>query len=320
MRILIAGGTSFVGRAIAWSALRQGHEVTVINRGITPNDLPESVERLVGDRHGDLSSLAKRSFDATVDTVAYRPSDVVALADALHGRGGHHLQISSISAYSDPPLPDLVESSAELWPDTDLDLEGPITGETYGPLKAACERAAGELFGEPLTIVRPTFVIGAFDATLRFPYWVERVRRGGDVAVPGPRTNFMQYVDARDLADFSVGLLVNAVTGAFHAAGPTPADYFVAMVEQIAQHVAPAGTTIHEVEAQRVISAGLESKFPLWSGEKSENAMAVDNSLAIENGLTLRELNDSVDEVAAWWADRPWPSRWLTSDEEAQLL
>jgi hypothetical protein len=92
------------------------------------------------------------------------------------------------------------------------------------------------------------------------------------------------------------------------------------MVERIAQHVAPAGTTIHEVDARRVISAGLETKFPLWSGEQGENEMAVDNSLAVENGLTLRELNDSVDEVAAWWADRPWPSRWLTSDEEAQLL
>jgi 2'-hydroxyisoflavone reductase len=320
VRILIAGGTSFVGRAIAWSALRQGHEVTVINRGVTPNDLPDSVERLVGDRQGDLSALAQRTFDATVDTVAYRPSDVVALAKALDGRGGHHLQISSVSAYSDPPSPGLVEAAAELWPGTDLDLDGPITNESYGPLKAACERSAVELFGEPLTIVRPTFVIGAFDATLRFPYWVERVRRGGAVVVPGPRSNFMQYVDARDLADFSVGLLANGVTGAFHAAGPTPADHFVAMVERIAKHIAPEGTTIHEVDAQRVLSANLETKFPLWSGEQSENAMAVDNSLAVENGLRLRDLSDSVDEVVSWWADRSWPHHWLTNEEEAQLL
>jgi len=320
MRLLIAGGTSFVGRAIAWSALRQGHEVSVINRGVTPHDLPDSVERLVGDRHGDLSALEGRTFDATVDSVAYRPSDVRALADALGGRGGHHLQISSISAYRDSVAPGLVESQSELWPvDPDLDLEGPITGESYGPLKAACERAAEEFFGGALTIVRPTYVIGAFDATLRFPYWVERVRRGGEVVVPGPRSNFMQYIDARDLGDFSVGLLNNATKGAFHAAGPTPADHFVDMVERIARHVAPPGTSIHEVAAQRVIDEGLEDKFPLWSGEHSENLMDVNNALAVANGLTLRDVEESVDDVVAWWADRAWPAHWLTSDEENRL-
>ena len=320
MRLLIAGGTSFVGRAIAWSALHHGHEVTVINRGVTPHDLPDNVEHLIGDRHGDLSALSGRSFDATVDTVAYRPSDVRALADALDGRGGQHLQISSISAYRDADEAGLGESSLELWPEDDeLDVEGPITATSYGPLKAASERAAHAYFGEPLTIVRPTFVIGAFDATLRFPYWVERARRGGDVVVPGPTTNVMQYIDARDLADFSVGLLANAVTGAFHVAGPTPPDHFVDMVQRIVTHVAPAGSTVRVVDAQRVTEEGLEDKFPLWSGATSENLMAVDNAFATANGLTLRDLEDSVDDVVAWWADRPWPAHWLTSDDEARL-
>ena len=187
MRILIVGGTSFVGRAVAWSALNAGHDVTVINRGQTPSDLPESVTRLVGDRHGDMSALADVSFDVTVDAIAFRPADVDVLATALEDRGGHHIQISSVSAYEDPPSEGATEESATLWNDESLARDAEVTGETYGPLKAACERAAEEHFGEQLTIVRPTFVIGSHDATLRFPYWVERLRIGGNVAVPGPR-------------------------------------------------------------------------------------------------------------------------------------
>jgi len=137
MKILIVGGTSFVGRAIADSASRQGHEVTVINRGVTPNDLPDEVERLVGDRATDLSALHGRRFDATVDPTAYRPSDVARLADAIGDRGGFHLQISSVSAYRDPDTFGATEETAELWDEKGLDLESPITGTTYAPMKAA---------------------------------------------------------------------------------------------------------------------------------------------------------------------------------------
>ncbi len=202
MRILIVGGTSFVGRGVAWAALNAGHDVTVINRGQTPSDLPESVTRLVGDRQGDLSALDGLSFDVTVDAIAYRPVDVDALASVLGTRGGHHIQISSVSAYEDPPSEGATEETLTIVNDTDLAPDAEVTGETYGPLKAACERSAEEHFGEQLTIVRPTFVIGSHDATMRFPYWVERLRRGGNVAVPGPRDNALQYIDARDLGEF----------------------------------------------------------------------------------------------------------------------
>ncbi len=320
MRILIAGGTSFVGRAIAWSAWRQGHDVTVINRGVTPNDLPADIERLVGDRQGDLSALGGRLFDVTVDTVAYRPRDVELLAAALGERGGHHIQISSVSAYSDPPFPGATEATAALSPEREFDDNEPITGESYGPLKAACERSARKYFATALTVVRPTFVIGSHDATLRFPYWVERVRRGGEIAVPGPRTNALQYIDARDLADFVVRLARDSVLGAFHVAGPYPADTFVDMVQRLAQHLAPQGSTVREVDPDRVLQAGLEAKFPLWSGPESENALCVDNASALSQGLTLRPLSQSADDVVDWWGEREWPTHWLTSAQEAQLL
>lgn len=320
MNILIAGGTSFVGRAIAWSAWRAGHRVSVINRGQTPHDLPDGIERLIGDRQRDLSALTARTFDATIDTLAYRPSDVEKLAEALGARGGHHLQISSVSAYADPPAPGLIEDDAVLRTLGDIDPEGPINNESYGPLKAACELRASELFGESLSIVRPTFVIGAHDATLRFPYWVERARRGGAIAVPGPGTNAMQWIDARDLAQFVVGLVERSVLGAFHVAGPSPSSQYLTMVQLVVDQLAPPDTTVHEVAPERIREAHLSEKFPLWTGPQSENILAVDNARALHHGLTLRPLSQSVDEVVAWWADRPSPDHWLSASDEAQVL
>jgi 2'-hydroxyisoflavone reductase len=320
VRLLIVGGTSFVGRAISWSAWHQGHDVTVLNRGVTPNDLPEKIERLVGDRQRDLSSLADRTFDATIDAIAYRPSDVERLANALEDRGGHYIQISSISAYEDPRFEGATEARLSLLGDDKADPDAPITDETYGPLKAASERAGLRYFGAGATMVRPTYVIGSFDATLRFPYWVERVRRGGVVAVPGPRDNNMQYVDARDLANFVVRVAEEHLQGAFHVAGPQPGDHFFTMVEQIASHVAPEGTTLREVNPDDIIELKLEDKFPLSSGATSEKVLALDSSLAQTKGLDFRPLTDSVDDVSSWWGERAWPASWLTSGDEARLL
>jgi len=320
MKLLIVGGTAFVGRAIAWSAWHHGHEITVLNRGVTSSDLPESIERLVGDRHGDLSALDGLSFDATIDVIAYRPSDVERLATALDGRGGHYIQISSISAYDEPPEPGATEATLTLMRDPD-DLEAPVDGVTYGPLKAASERAGTTYFGEGATMVRPTYVIGSLDTTLRFPYWVERARRGGEIAVPGPTDALLQYIDARDLANFVVRVAEETLPGPYHVAGPMPPVGFVATVEAIARHVAPAGTTVTVVSPDDVRNANAVDKFPLWSlGEGANYISALDSSLAISEGLDLRPLEDSVDDVLDWWGDRTWPEHWLTSDEEAQLL
>jgi 2'-hydroxyisoflavone reductase len=314
VKVLVIGGTSFVGRAISWSAWHHGHEVAVFNRGVTENDLPEAIERLKGDRQGDLSSLEGRSFDATIDVNAYRPSDVEHLAGALGERGGHYVQISSISAYDDPGFDDATEATASLSPEVDPD--APITNATYGPLKAACERVGTAFFGDDATMVRPTYVIGAFDATLRFPYWVERLRRGGTVAIPSPSDIAIQVIDARDLANFVVRVVEDKLTGAFHTAGPTPPYHFRDLIEQVATHVAPPGTTVCEVSVGRAERLG--SKFPLWG--TYEHVLALDSSLALSKGLDLRPLEDSVDDVVEWWGDRAWPEQWLSLDEETRLL
>ncbi len=317
MKVLIVGGTSFVGRAISWSAWHHGHEIAVLNRGITPNDLPESVERLRGDRQGDLSALADRTFDVTIDVTAYRPGDVERLALALGGRGGHYVQISSISAYEDPAREGATEETASLWPAGSVDPEGPITAETYGPLKAASERAGLMFFGQDATMIRPTYVVGSFDSTLRFPYWVERLRRGGEVAVPSPSDIALQYVDARDLANFVVRVADDALRGAFHVAGPPPPTSFRDVIEAVAAHVAPVGTTLHQVTVGRAQRLG--GKFPLWS-PTSENVLALDSALALSQGLDLRPLESTVDDVLEWWGDRAWPEQWLTPEEESRLL
>lgn len=320
MRILIVGGTSFVGRAIAWSAWHHGHEVSVLNRGVTPHDLPEAIERLVGDRHGDLSVLAGRTFDATIDAIAYRGADVDALADALGARGGHYVQISSVSAYRSPEGPGGTEATLALWDDDGLDPDAAVSATTYGPLKAAAERAGLRRFGAGSAFVRPTYVIGAHDATLRFPYWVARARAGGTIAAPGPRDSYLQYVDARDLANFVVRVADDGLAGGYHVAGPSGGDRFIAVIERVVAHVAPPDAAVVEVDARRVLAEGLGDRFPLWSGPESENVLALDATLALSHGLSLRPLEDSVDDVVAWWDDRPWPAQWLGRDEESRLL
>jgi 2'-hydroxyisoflavone reductase len=320
MKLLVVGGTSFVGRAIAWSAWHHGHQVTVFNRGVTPSDLPESVEHLVGDRQGDLSALDGRDFDATVDATAYRPSDVDRLADVLSSHAGHYLQISSVSAYEEPSEPGATEATATLWPEGGVDTAGPITESSYGPLKAASERAGRRRFGDGSTMVRPTYVIGSHDVTLRFPYWVERARRGGEIAVPGPREAPLQYVDARDLANFVVRLAEDHVPGVVHVVGPSWGARFVDVIAEVGDHAGPEGTTVREVSAEAVRAAGLEGKFPLWGGHATQNISRLDNALALSLGLNLRPLEDSVDDVLEWWGERPWPTSWLRADEESALL
>jgi len=320
MRVLIVGGSSFVGRAIAWSALGAGHDVTVVNRGRTPTDLPDDVHRLIGDRENDLSVLESSSFDVTVDAIAYRPHGVKVLRDALADRGGHHIQISSVSAYDGPSEEGATEETAQLHATAPDDPATPVNGETYGPLKAACERAATEHFGDRLSIVRPTYVIGSHDVTERFPYWTQRLSLGGDIAVPGPRGNAFQYIDARDLGDFVVKLAQNSTLGAFHVANPFPAPRFVETIEMVSEQVSPKETRLVEVPFEQIMRHRLESRFPLWSGSKNEPALAVDPSKAVAAGLTFRPLSDSVQDVISWWGERENPSWWLTREQEAMLI
>src|SRR5215469_4368041 len=184
MRILIIGGTVFVGRHITEAALAGGHEVTLFHRGRSGSELFAQAAHLFGDRNDDLSPLSAGSWDATIDVCGFFPRQVRSLADALGGRGGQYLFISSTSAYRTPVAPGFNEDAplAEL----DDPAAEEITEENYGGLKVAGERAAFELFGvDNTTVIRPTYVVGPRDHSYRFTWWVDRIARGGNVLAPG---------------------------------------------------------------------------------------------------------------------------------------
>jgi 2'-hydroxyisoflavone reductase len=324
MRILIIGGTAFVGRYITEAAIAAGHEVTVFHRGRTGADLFERATHLTGDRNEDLSALSAGRWDATIDVCAYVPRQVRMLADALGGRGGQYVFISSASAYRTPVTPGFTEDAplAEL----DDPATEEVTDETYGGLKVACERVASELFGAALvTVVRPTYVIGPRDPSYRFTWWVERIARGGTVLAPGGAAEPIQFIDARDLGSFTVALVERSVTGIFHAVSPRPPFGFGELLEAIAAEVAPPATRLTWVEADFLIEFGESAEtIPLWPGGDSERDInTADPSRAYAAGLAPRPIRQTVAEIhaAELASASPRPAGvGLTPEREAELL
>lgn len=299
MRILVIGGTRFSGRHLVDAALAAGHDVTVFHRGTTAPEGVPGATSILGDRDADLSGLAEGHWDATVDMCAYFPRQVRSLADALGGRGGHHLLVSSISAYA-PPIPAGSDETAPLQAPAEQDV-AEVTGASYGPLKVACEQIARARDAR-LTISRPSYIIGPLDPTGRFSWWVDRIRRGGDVVAPGPADAPLQVIDARDLAAFHLHLLETGTTGTFHVADPFPARTFAETLEAIASAVAPTGTTLSWVDRGSLLARGAdESTWPLWHPDLHDHGlMQVDPSRARAAGLGPRPLEDTVRDLAAW--------------------
>lgn len=324
MRILIIGGTRFVGRHITQAALHAGHDVTLFHRGQTGSELFPRATQLMGDRNEDLSALAEGSWDATVDACAYVPRQVRSLAQALDGRGGQHLFISSTSAYGPGVRPGFTEDAPL------ATLEDPateeVTDKTYGGLKVACERAAAELYGaDATTIVRPTYVIGPHDYTYRFTYWVERIARGGTVLAPGEKGDPIQVIDGRDMASWIVSLVARSVTGTFHAVSPPPPFGFGDLLEAIATQVAPPGTELAWVGRDFLLAEGEDdASLPLWPGPDPDRDMnAADPAAAYAAGLSPRPLAQSVLDVHVAELASPTPvpaGTSLTAQREAELL
>ena len=321
MRILMVGGTRFVGKHMVAAALERGHEVTLFHRGRTGGALFPGVEHRTGDRDRDLSALETGSWDATVDTCAYVPRQVHALADVLGDRGGHHLLVSSVSVYAPPDGPGFDEDAAL------LELEDPtteeVTAETYGGLKVLCERVAVERHGPETLLVRPSYVIGPDDYTWRFPWWVERIAAGGDVVVPGPPDAPAQAIDVRDLGAWMVQLLERNQAGAFHAASPAPVFTWQQLLECVVAAVAPPGTRLVWVTPDDVAAAGVGGgAFPLWSqGSSEEWALAADPARAYRTGLSPRPVEETVRDTLDWLRGEERPAGvGLGADEERELL
>jgi len=313
MRLLVLGGTEFVGRHIVEAAVASGHGVTVFHRGRTePGDLPP-VEHVHGDRDGGLGALAGRTFDAVVDVCGYQPRvvrlSVGALADAVE----RYCFISSESVYAEP-LPPVVTEEAPLA--TLGAAEGPWGW--YGPLKVLCERVVTARFGERALLVRPGYVVGPHDPTDRFTSWVRRVARGGAILAPGDGSDHVQFVDGRDLGAFVVRLLEQGASGPFNVDGPP-----MTMAELLAAIARACGTAPRVVwlPPELVRERHLEEAFPMWEGP-ALGASVIDTSRARAAGLVTRPVEETVADTLAWDRARGLPPlrAGLDPEREARLL
>jgi 2'-hydroxyisoflavone reductase len=311
MKVLVIGGTQFVGRHIVSSLLADGDDVTLFHRGSTNSELFAWADHRLGNRDLDLSALDTGGWDATIDTSAYVPRQVRTLAEALGGRGGRYVYISSVSAYANPS-PGLTED-APLAVLDDPTTET-VNGHTYGGLKALCEQASLQSFGftgAEVSIVRPTYVAGPYDYTGRFTWWVERVARGGRVLAPGPRDNPFQVIDVRDLADFIVLLAHGQAAGTFHTVSPRPPFSFEDFLTTVVNAVGPAGTELAWVDEEALTGAGVApAELPLWAGlAPGRDLSAADPSRAWEAGLQPRPLDRTVLDIHEHELAEPTPVR-----------
>ncbi len=313
MRILVLGGTSFVGRTIVEAALSHGADVTLFGRGKTGADLFPDVPRLLGDREaGDYEALRQRSWDAAVDVSGYVPRHVGDAMDALGDRVGRYLFISSHAVYDDTALePDSTEDAARRPPVRDTE---ELFQETYGPLKVACEDDVTARYGQRATIVRPGKVAGPYDWQDGLTYWVRRASRGGRVAVPGDPRQPVQVIDSRDLGRLVVRLLTDDRPGAFHAVGPAEPVTIGGLIQVCAR---AAGT---EVEIVRVPAETAPPLFPLikanWPSQQRSPARAR------AAGMPATPLDVTAADVLAWDRDRGQPplERGFTEEQERAVL
>jgi len=266
MKVLVLGGTVFLGRHVVEAALARGDEVTIFTRGVTAPDLFPDVERLQGDRDGDLAALAGREWDAVVDTSGFVPRVVRQSAELLAGAVGVHCFVSSVSVYADFSTSPTEESAVQT-------LEDPASEDVdqhYGALKAACENVVVEVLGDRALIVRPGLIVGPHDPSGRFTYWPVRIARAGDVLAPGPPSRSVQIVDARDLAAWILDASERRVTGTYNAvAEPTSFEDLVVTCARVAG-AEPSVTWVDEafLQAEGVIPW---TELPLWlPGVRSE--------------------------------------------------
>ncbi|MBR8743982.1 NAD-dependent epimerase/dehydratase family protein [Nocardiopsis sp. MG754419] len=293
MRILVLGGTSFVGRSIVTKALDRDHDVTLFHRGRTGTDLFPGAERLRGDRdENDLSALEGRSFDAVVDVSGTVPRHVRHAAEVLDERVGRYLFLSSNTVYASGAGPGADESAPLVAPEWDSEVVG---ARTRGPLKVACERELTSRFGERATIVRPGVLAGPHDNLDQFTYWVRRAAKGGRVVLPGDPGQPLQVLDARDLAHLVVRLLEEDRSGVFNAMGPAAPLTLAGMIHTCA---AAAGTG---VELILVPSGTVKARFPLVRPDRiREQFFQRDTTRAREAGLPSTPLSTTAADVLAW--------------------
>ena len=314
MRLLVLGGTRFVGLHVVRAALAASHQVDVFHRGHSA--APDGARSLRGDRDGDLSALETGRWDAVVDVSAYVPRQVRDAIARLNGRAGRYLFVSTAAVYRDA-VPETAEDAPLLEPPAP-DVEE-VTGATYGRLKVACERAAEATFDGPVLHVRPTYVVGPDDYTDRFASWLRRVRRGGPVAAVGDPETPLAFVDVRDLGSFVVGLCTSDATGAVNASGPArPITWGEAL--QVAADALGSDARPVWLDRDWVTARDALGGFPMASPFDFRGAAPYALARAHALGLAHRDVADSVRATLAWHDASGTATAGLDDAAEAALL
>lgn len=305
LRILVLGGTGFLGPSTIEAALARGHQVAMFNRGRTRPDLLPGVTRLQGDRDprkGEgLKALAQGEWDVVIDNSAYYPRLVKASAELLAPRCKHYILISSISAYREPnPLHGDETAPLATMPDPTAETMGPNYA-WYGALKALCERAAEAAMPGRVTIVRPGYIVGPDDPTGRFTYWPVRFAKGGEVAVPGSPEDPLQLIDVRDLGAWLVRLAERGKPGTFNACGPAERLAWGRVVKACQRSGAADARPVWIPAAFLEKQEGLE--FPIWAPGYGYTAgfHRWSNARALQAGLRCRPVEQTVKDTLAWF-------------------
>jgi 2'-hydroxyisoflavone reductase len=325
MKILILGGTLFLGRALVESALSRGHAVSLFNRGKTNPGLFPGIEEIQGDREESLEALAGRRWDAAIDTSGYFPKDVRKSAGFLSNLVDHYTFISSISAYAsfkdswqdeNSPLARMADENAQ-----------EITGETYGPLKVLCEEAAEAAMPGRVLVIRPGLIVGPHDRSDRFTYWPYRVWKGGEVLAPGSPERGNQFIDVRDLAEWNISMVERGSTGVYNATGP---EKPVSMGELLETCRKVSGSEARFIWADEAFlqenNVGEWIEMPLWVPETNSDVQGlntIDIKKAVSEGLVFRTLEETIRATLEWAKTRPGDHKWragLTHDRERELI
>jgi 2'-hydroxyisoflavone reductase len=321
VKILVLGGTRFLGRYFVEAALAKGHELTLFNRGQSNPDLFATVEQVRGSRE-DLSPLQGRQWDAVLDTCGFFPRIVGKSARALADAVDHYTFISSISVYPEDARGE-VDESHPVATMADETVEE-ITGETYGPLKALCEQAAEAAMAGRVLIVRPGLIVGPHDMSDRFTYWPVRVARGGEVLAPGRPERAAEFIDVRDLANWILHMIEAKQTGVYNATGP---DYPLTMQQTLAACKAGANSdaafTWVDDDFLLKNEVGVFVELPLWIPDEYGGNTIYRRDKAIAAGLTFRPVAETIADTLAWNATRPTDREWragLKREREAELL
>lgn len=323
MKVLVLGGSLFLGRHLVEAALDRGHEVTVFNRGMTNPELYPEVEHLHGDRDaGELQALETGTWDAAIDTSARVPRWIRDSTELLAERVRHYTFISSGSVYADTRSAG-TDESAPVFELEDDAAEEISSAEVYGGLKVLCEREAERALPGRVLVVRAGLIVGPYDPTGRFTYWVHRIARGGDFLVPEPRDQPVQFVHGRDLADWILSLAEQRRAGIFNATGPAEPLTMEMLVDVIREATESDAKPIWMDEAT-LVEQGVEawSDLPLWlaPGANPESAgfLSVDISRAVAAGLRFRPLDETIRDTLER-ADTS-PEAGLHPDRERELL